>query len=943
MDIFFYFGQNTSIIALMQWNEFRNFVQYLPKEELDEIQQAFELGGKMHIHQKRKSGEPYFTHPIAVARLLAGWGADKDTIIAALLHDTIEDTELTLPQIEKQFGSVVATLVDGVTKLNYQDLDDSPSLNERVETLRKMFTLMQEDVRIMVVKLADRLHNMQTISFRPPDKQKMVAQETLDIYMKIADRLSMFDVSDELEALCLAVLEPDAFAELREFRNKNQEQSIGIAAAVKTVLHAGHEKIFRDVTIASEPRTWKKLRRQLLSGGAVMHNVAGAALSFVCNDIDTCYLVLGALHQAWQRETLSFQDFINTPQLNGYQGLHTTIILDNGLRIRCKIRTQEMQKYAHKGITTKCFDTKSKGLFEYLPWAKRISPLSKDTEDRSDEFWRSLQNDILGDAILIHGDGSHTQLLPTNATALDAVFYLYGEKGLYAEEIYMDNLRVPFYEELSHTCTIYAKFASSRQVKLDWLEHTRTGLSIAFIRNALAKEDRRTKISVGKRLLEEHFHSHKRGFISELDQKYIKQNLSDQKHTSLEAIYEQIAEGRMSPQEAENILLHTEKLNEKTESNKQHLYSISCDIPAANKNTVWNILQFYSIQSLTTVEQNSGHKAIKFTLLLTDEEVRTLSLALDHSIPKNYRIVRSSTLYNRFFFTALLLILWGFDPAMTHVLLDYTRASPPDMTILFYMTTTVLSGCFLLWIRARRVAPEAKLSVKNPSLWMSAILLFFVIYTTYAALQNTLPSHYTIPMTAAGLLLTSIVNRKHNILLSATWLAVISGIILMILGAPQWHWVAMLLTALSVVSFTCFSIVSEGYKRKEQVSLRAAQYFFLLSVVGMTLCLPLMYFSSLHTLSLQHIALIVLSVIFVSGLPYYIYYFLLSRKEIDVVLRYSFLIIPGTVLSEMLLIGMPSFATLLSAIIVALGAFLPIAYFNRLHRKQKANGILAYL
>lgn len=920
-------------MTFMQWNEFRTDLQYLSEKDLKDIERAFELGKLLHEGQMRKSGEPYFTHPIAVARLLATWKADKDTIIAALLHDTIEDTEATLATIKKEFGPAVETLVDGVTKLNYQDLDGSPSLNERVETLRKMFTLMQEDVRMMVIKLADRLHNMQTIEFRSPNKQKTVAQETLDIYVKIADRLSMFDVSDELESLCLAVLEKDLFQRMQDFREKNQEKSSQMATLVEKMLQETHPVTLENVIVSAEPRTWKKLRRHLQAEEGPVHNVAGAAISLVCKDIDACYLVLGALHQLWQRETLSFQDYINSPQLNGYQGLHTTIILDDGLRVRCKIRTEAMHVYAHKGITTRCFDAESKGLFEYLPWAKRISPLSKDSEDRSDEFWRSLQNDILGDAILIHGQGAHVQLLPTHSHAIDAVFYLYGERGLFTDEIYVDDQRVPFYEELTQTCTVYAKFSDTQKVTLEWLDQTRTGLAAAYIRNALSAHDRSNKIVLGQKLLEEYFHEHRRGFISELDPHSIEMALRDQKHSSLEAIYEQIAEGRMSVEEAEGVLFRRNVSKAKESDMKKHVYALTCEVPGHLKQAVWDLLQYYYVQSLDTVEENAGY-TMKIAVSLNEEELRTLMLALDHRIPKRYNLVRTSARYHRFLLTGLLFILWGVDPAVTYKLLDVTGASPFDMTILFFMTTTTLSGGLLLWVRAHRIVPEARLSLKNRSLWLSAILLFLVILTTYTAMQDTLPSHYTIPMTAAGLLLTSIVNRKHVAVLATTWLTVIAGIFWILMATPSWHWIAIFFTTLSIIVFTGFTLVSENYKRKEHVSLRAAQYFFLLSIVGMALCIPLFAFSTIMGLSLKHIVLIVLSVVLISGLPYYIYYFLLSRKEIDVVLRYSFLIIPGTFISELLIVSTPSWHTLGAAAIVTLGAFFPIAYFKRMRQKQ---------
>ena len=207
----------------MQWSEFRAHVRHLSSEDLDRVKTAFGRGEEAHSGQKRKSGEPYFTHCIAVANSLADMGADADTIIAALLHDAIEDTPLTLEMIEQEFDSSVPSLIDGVTKLDETELKENPTFEQETETLRKIFTYMQQDVRIMIIKLADRLHNMQTLKFLDPKRQQSLAEETRDVYVKIADRLSMRDFRDELEALCISILEPDLFGQLTELRRKNKK------------------------------------------------------------------------------------------------------------------------------------------------------------------------------------------------------------------------------------------------------------------------------------------------------------------------------------------------------------------------------------------------------------------------------------------------------------------------------------------------------------------------------------------------------------------------------------------------------------------------------------------------------------------------------------------------------------------------------------------------
>ena len=339
----------------MQWNEFRSHLRHMSEKDLAGVHEAYELGAKMHKDQKRRSGEPYFHHPVAVAIMLAGLGADADTIAAALLHDTLEDTPLTLAQIEQKFGKTVSELVDGVTKLTRVDIGEKPTLNEQIETLRKMFQVMQKDVRIIVIKLMDRLHNMQTAEFLPEEKRRALIKETMEVYVKIADRLSMQDVRDELESLCLALLEPDKYVLLNDLRQHNEERGGKVMQTMMQTLGKKRPDTLHHVALNYEHKKWSKLQIQLDMEGAAATGVSSLIIVFICKNTDDCYQMMGVLHQLWQRETLSFQDFINSPMINGYKGLHTTIILENGVRVRCKIRTKEMHEYAHKGISSLCF------------------------------------------------------------------------------------------------------------------------------------------------------------------------------------------------------------------------------------------------------------------------------------------------------------------------------------------------------------------------------------------------------------------------------------------------------------------------------------------------------------------------------------------------------------------------------------------------------------
>ncbi len=908
----------------MQWDEFRFHIRQHSTDDQKLIRQAFDLGKEAHKDQKRQSGEPYFTHPIAVAQILANMGADPETVIAALLHDTVEDTPLKLEEIIRQFSPTVGALIDGVTKLSEEDFEERTNLNKQIETLRKMFNLMQQDVRIMVIKLADRLHNMQTISFRPQEKQVAVANETMDVYVKIADRLCMRDVRDELEGMCLAILDPMKYGRMTDALKKNEEKSKSILEDIKVGLSGLSSQ--NPFDIHYERKSWESLEQQLdgleQSGQSSTINFA-----MLCEDIDGCYNVLGHLHRLWLRESRTFEDFINTPIINGYKAIHTTIILENGIRVRCKIRTQEMEDYAHRGITTVCFDQQQRGVLEYLPWTSRISPLSKDTERQSQEFWESLQSDILGESIFVYGDADQTQLLPKGSTALDAVFYLYGDRGLRTKEIFINGKQVPFYEEVPYAGTIHAIFQKTSDMHLGWLQYSRTGIGTALIRKGLAKQDPAVKLSIGQKLLQDYFSSHNRGFISELDKNYIERSLKENDYPHLEELYMRIAEGRVQPQQVEDVLYGKNKRKES--DSDAHSYTLSLNMANVSKTSIRDALQPYTVKNFRLTSKEGSSEIYKLTLLLTDHDYDTLTSTLDHIVNGPYEIRRNSSVYKASFYSLALFALWGLDPAVAHILLHQPGIGSVDLTIIRFVSQTLLSGIFLLWMRSRQPLPQARLSLTNPSLWLSVVFLFCVALSSYGALRGTAPSYYSIPMTSAGLILTTIVNRKRKWTLIATWLLVIAGIGLLIGFTPDWNGRFITDTLLAVVAFTGFSLISERYKRQEKVSLRAAQYFFLLSAFCTLLSLTLLPVATLGDISLHNFLSIILFSVFISGLPYYIYYYLLSHKEIDFVLRYSFLIIPATVLSEVAFIHIPHPVVWPAAILVIAGAFLPLMTWRK--------------
>lgn len=913
----------------MQWKEFRVHLRYLSSHDLVRVEKALAMCKEVHKDQKRRSGDPYHTHPIAVALLLANMHADADTLIAALLHDAVEDTPTTLDDVDREFNGSVRMLIDGVTKLCAEDVMSSPTLNESVETLRKIFTLMEQDIRIMVIKLVDRLHNMQTAEFLPEEKRQILARETMDIYVKIADRLSMQDIRDELEGLCLAILDPERFADLQKLLLDNDTIGKDLAMQMQRSL-SSLEKSWAHAIVTFENPSWDRLERQRAFGQAAISGSAPYAISIVAEDTDACYAVMGGLHQLWQREIMSFQDYINSPTLNGYRGLHTTVILKNGTRVRCKIRDKEMQEYAHRGIAMYCFDQRSKGVLGYLPWLKHIAPLSDDTRDRSKDFWQSLQSDLLEETTSVHGPGDLTVQVPKNATVLDAVFYLFQDEALKTSSIILNGKEVAFHTPIIPAASIGIQTGEDPTVTRQWLDWTNTGLATAKIRSALGVRSQEEKILLGKGLLQEILTAKRRGFIEEFSSESVLKGILSLGYRSLEDTYIAIADGRMDAADVYQAIFDPGTSGTHVVIAEHDVrFSFELGNLEISSDLIRIFQRYKELFRKLRVRYNpfTGMATVFVRLNATKPKLASFLEELQKAEATNISILYNQTLIIGMSLAAVaLLLLWGFDPVVAHLLLQDPRLSPIDLTLVRFWSLTLISGLLILKQRHRMSVPLVWLTIKSRSLWASIVSMICIAIFTYLSLQNTHPLHYTIPMTSAGLLLTSIVHREQIFRLLFTWSMLLIGCALLIMGTPGWSMWSIMMTFAAVISFCAFSVVSEEYKRTQVIEARAAQYFFLLCAFCTLLTLPLLAWSSLSDLDSKTILqAVVFSGLFV-GTPYYIYYYLLSHRQLDFVLRYSFLIIFATgfgqILSEKWNSVSPT--TIAAGLIVVMGAIIPM-------------------
>ncbi|MDD5075198.1 MAG: HD domain-containing protein, partial [Candidatus Peribacteraceae bacterium] len=818
---------------------------------------------------------------------------------------------------------------EGVTKLDDEEIRAHPTLDEEIESLRKMITAMQKDVRLMVIKLADRLHNMRTISFLSPKRQGEFAQETLDIYVKIADRMSMQDFRDALEGLCLQILEPATFAQLQEQREQNKIQGEEIIDSMRHNLEVAEERLPEGSELRFEHKTWNHLRNRLTSPDPVVGKRSALTVVLLCDSVPQCYSILGILHQQWPHEILSFKDFISAPAVNRYRGLHTTVILPHGMRVRCKIRTREMHDYARKGITMFCFNRKTTGLRHFLPWAEHISPVSADTAQKSSEFWESLQNDILGRSILIYGpDGSAVQL-PKGATALDGAFFLLKEKALRTESIAVNGIVVPFFTPLSQSVALSIVLTENRTLNRSWLEWVQTGFATATIRKSLGAESVEKKISQGRSLLEQAMIQQSRGYLSEFREQDILRGFESLGYTSLSQAYIAITDGHLDPELAVSAIFRPRSGGAPGVLFRQPCV-ITFSLSAYSLAIVERFLPIekkyhLSINDFQIIPKRRKSARISFRCPLTPDEQRSIAAELRAAGAEGVSVSPAHSIVKHIFALVPIFSLWGLDPVFAWKLIHIHQIAALDLTIVRFLSLTGLGAFFLTWTTIRLPLRQARLPLKSLSFWTSALALLTVALSTYTSLQETPATHYTLLMTSAGVILTSIVHWRRWKTMILTWLLLVTGSVILIADSSAWSAKGVVTTLLAVGAFTLFSVASERYKRLEHVDVRAAQYFFSLSVVCAIGVLPFFLWSEMGQYAPSTLAQMILFSIVFTGLPYYIYYYVLSHQEIDVVMRFSFALIFVTLAGQMLIGGAVAWQPIaLPLLLITTGALLPL-------------------
>lgn len=468
-----------------------------PKDPLGLITSAYETAAEAHAGQLRNSGEAYISHPLAVATILASLGLDDVTIASALLHDAVEDTAVRLEDIEASFGPEVAAIVDGVTKLDRVRFDSRQA--QQAATMRKMLVAMAKDPRVLLIKLADRLHNMQTIAAMPEWKQKRSAQETLDIYAPLAHRFGIQDIRWQLEDLAFAALHPRRYAEIDQMvANRAPEREIYLAQVVDQVKERlDAARVVAQVT--GRPKHLYSIYEKMVVKGKEFDDIYDlVGVRVIVDSVKDCWAALGAVHGAWAPVPGRFKDYVNTPKFNLYQSLHTTVVGPQGKTLEAQIRTVEMHRRAEWGIAAH-WGYKEKATAADVAWLQRIVEWSAESSDPS-EFLETLKLDLDTDEVYVFTPKGDVMSLPTSSTPIDFAYAIHTEVGHRCIGAKINGRLVPLDSSLSSgdTVEIFTSKVPSAGPSRDWLKIAASPRARNKIRQWFSRERREDAIESGR-------------------------------------------------------------------------------------------------------------------------------------------------------------------------------------------------------------------------------------------------------------------------------------------------------------------------------------------------------------------------------------------------------------------------------------------------------------
>ena len=502
------------VVQISSYEELKNIIQESGKQyDREKIEAAYRLAEEKHREQKRSSGEPYIIHPLSVAAILVGLGMDSESVMAGLLHDVVEDTDCSIEDITKQFGKEVALLIDGVTKLG--KIPYSSREEQQAENLRKMLMAMAEDIRVIIIKFADRMHNLSTLEYMSPQKQRDKAVECLEVYAPIAHRLGIRTVKEYMEDVSLKYLDPQAYQEIEEDLASRSSSSKQFIEETKAMIRSRVEISIPDVYIEGRVKSVYGIYRKMFVQGKAFDEIYDVfAVRVIVDTIEDCYNVLGIVHDMFQPLPNRFKDYISMPKPNMYQSLHTTVITKAGVPFEVQIRTWEMHHTAEYGIAAhwkyklgmSAKESDSAALDDRLAWIRQMLENQAESEDVTD-LVHSIKSDLIPEEVFVFTPRGDVINLPLGSTVIDFAYAIHSEVGNRMIGAKVDKRIVPldYKVKTGEIIEVLTTKEAGKGPNRDWLTLVRTSEARNKIRAWFKKEKRDENIIEGKAELEREF------------------------------------------------------------------------------------------------------------------------------------------------------------------------------------------------------------------------------------------------------------------------------------------------------------------------------------------------------------------------------------------------------------------------------------------------------
>jgi GTP pyrophosphokinase len=535
---------------------------YYPTADVEMIRSAYDFSAKMHRGQKRLSGEPYLVHPIAVAEIIADLKLDVPSIVGGLLHDTVEDTLTSLDEVKTIFGEEIAALVDGVTKLSRVNFASQEE--KQAENFRKMVLAMAKDVRVILIKLADRTHNMRTLNHLPTEKQVLIAQETLDIYAPLAHRLGIAWIKGELEDLALKHLHPEIYYQLKRNVAKMKVDREKYINEVISIMSKRLEEEGIDSEVTGRPKHFYSIYQKMESQNLLYDQIYDlVAFRILVDTLRECYETLGVIHSHWKPVPGRFKDYIALPKPNMYQSLHTTVIGPYGERMEIQIRTREMHRVAEEGIAAHWRYKEGKDFqfneIQRFAWLRQLLEWQQNLQDPQ-EFLHSIKEDLFPDEIYVFTPKGDLLNFPKGSTAVDFAYRIHSEIGQHCSGARVNGQLVPLKYLLRNGDTVEIITTPQQTPSRDWLKLVKSPRAKSKIRNWLKTQQRERSVALGREILEGDLNRYKLDYAALRREGRIETIAKELGMKDEEALLASIGYGKITPRQILTKLVPAERL-----------------------------------------------------------------------------------------------------------------------------------------------------------------------------------------------------------------------------------------------------------------------------------------------------------------------------------------------------------------------------------------------